>query len=208
MKFLAYCQRKYWISASIPVVSIKRVKDMLNKHIILYQKLNKDYNKCSEKLVFKEKLQNFKRKTSKIFYIASCKCDPIENCVCPRYNKVPVEEVTFLKDQRCNRKMMIGPLDKNKTSRNKKIFEINFRKINLASSSKRSTSQVELDTSDSNAHSESDTADTSFVLEGPKQDLSRSNTMSLPTVAEICDRTKISDRNAALIVSAAVTSSW
>jgi len=61
---------------------------------------------------YQRKLQKFRGDSKiKLFDIAACKCKE-SLCKCDKTRRVPVEERTFLSDQRTTRKMVIGGIDK------------------------------------------------------------------------------------------------
>ena len=98
------------IKSSIPTVSIRRVQQKIES---VHQKLRtilkrKGETKDSAVLVAKQE-------SLSLFDIAACNCLDLISCTCPRESKVPELERDFLLDQRNERKMVIGSLDKETT---------------------------------------------------------------------------------------------
>ncbi|GBP49054.1 hypothetical protein EVAR_81614_1 [Eumeta japonica] len=105
-----------WQKASIPIVSHTRVIQLLKAY----------HSKCkniikSLKRLATEKKTEFLQQSEILFDICSCKCKIISQCHCPREAKVPKEEHDFLIDQRGERKMRIGGIDRNRTKVYKKF---------------------------------------------------------------------------------------
>ena len=70
-----------------------------------------------------------------LFEISACKCTNLESCSCDKSRKVLMKERNFLKDQRKERKIFIGKLDQEETTRltkNIKRKEIEKQKTILA----------------------------------------------------------------------------
>lgn len=106
-----------WKSASVPTLSSRRVRAMLDNYHTKYNSLMKDYSsKRKDKPSFINKVTVFKEDSLKLFDIAACKC-AINNCSCDAARKVPQREAKFLNDQRTNRKMAIGAIDKATTQK-------------------------------------------------------------------------------------------
>ena len=108
-----------WIKSSIPTVSIKRVQQ---KIVSLHQNLRtilkrKGVSKALAVLLTKQESQN-------LFDIAACQCLDLSICTCPRESKVPELEREFLLDQRNERKMVIGSLDRETTCKLTKATQL------------------------------------------------------------------------------------
>jgi hypothetical protein len=75
-------------------------------------KLMKPYNGRQDDDNYQRRLEKFRDDSKiKLFDIAACKCEQFL-CKCDKTRRVPVEERTFLSDQRTTRKMVIGGIDK------------------------------------------------------------------------------------------------
>ena len=100
-----------WHRASIPIVSRKRVLQLLCRYRGKYMKLLKPFKGRQQEGKYKEKLSRFREegKTS-LFDIAACKCK-FDLCKCDKLRKVPAGEQMFLNDQRNLRIMFIGRVD-------------------------------------------------------------------------------------------------
>ena len=64
-------------------------------------------------------IENLRIKSSQLFDIAACKCCDFEACCCDRDKRIPPER-KLIADQRRERKMMIGAIDRKTTSAMKK----------------------------------------------------------------------------------------
>lgn len=205
--------KEIWKKSSISVVSDQQIFSQIKQYNDKYRTIKKSL-KSKYKDNYNKTVQRFKESAeTKLFDIASCKCKQFSTCKCK--NKIPIAERQFLLDQRTNRKMAIGHLDIETTKKNQKAYERKSRElarklkkselqiVEHYSLSKRepnelgcipSTSKA-MDPSGPGPHSSSGTGKTSS---------SSQMRLHLPTLAEACDRTGISDRSAAIIVSAAL----
>lgn len=106
------CIESVWKKASIPVVSTRRIQDMIKKYHEKYRKIIKllSAKGSANKL---EKVKTFRDDAKrKLFDICLCKCTELKRCNCSLSNKVPKEEQEFLLDQRTTRKMFIGSVNR------------------------------------------------------------------------------------------------
>lgn len=103
-----------WKRASLPILSHNRIKDMILAYNKNYQNIIKPL-KSRNTPFLQEKLSKFKTASLKIFDICHCKCADFESCKCQNCHKVPKIEREFLKDQRTERKMVMGGIDQVKT---------------------------------------------------------------------------------------------
>ncbi len=124
--------------------------------------------------------------------------------------------MTFLLDQRSERKLFIDRVDitlsKKKASMLLRKQKEAVRVCKESSQEKLHDTNVELSSSTSNSESESgEMSDDTFLeavsskrkLEQPEEQLFKERkTKNLPSVATACDKTAVSDRAAAMIVSA------
>ena len=96
-----------WIKASIPTVTIQRVKqkiESLHQNVRSLLKRKGEAKDAGILLAQQEGLS--------LFDISACQCLDFNNCNCPKQCRVPTLEREFLSDQRNERKMRIGSLDK------------------------------------------------------------------------------------------------
>ena len=96
-----------WETASIPIVSQQRIKDMVQNHK-QFKKFLYNYKARTDKSFYKKKLKKFQLQAKNLFDIAACKCSDLTSCQCPVVKKVSRKQHTFLLDQRCDRKKCAG----------------------------------------------------------------------------------------------------
>lgn len=89
-----------WTKASIPIVTKERVIQLLKSYFEKYLNL-KRYPKSKRNYSFENKLKCFLESSEKLFDVAACKCTSFESCSCLKPKKVPINERSFLLDQRC-----------------------------------------------------------------------------------------------------------
>lgn len=196
-----------WQKASIPIVSHTRVIQLLKAY----------HSKCkniikSLKRLATEKTTEFLQQSEILFDICSCKCKIISQCNCPREAKVPKEEHDFLIDQRGERKMRIGGIDRNRTKSLQKKFvrKQGTKKICLKSDnnpSKMPEQELILSSSSDSDTSVSHPVKLHKKTEEPLPSTSGTTEhkkcmKSLPVLSQICDRYAVSDRAGAAIASA------
>lgn len=103
---------KIWQKTCIPIITTKRI-------IVKIEDLYSSYEsvlKFGSATKFTIKIAEFKKKCDEtLFEISKCKCDDIFLCKCPWEAKVPLKEKNFLLDQRTERKMVFGNVDKKMT---------------------------------------------------------------------------------------------
>ncbi|GBN35811.1 hypothetical protein AVEN_66282-1 [Araneus ventricosus] len=98
-------------NTSIPVVS----KRTVNGKIKDYYKKCRSVEKSIHRKGIKEKKNREKfipNAESSLFDISVCKCKDLDYCTYDKCCKVPIREITFLRDQRTIREMCIGNIDK------------------------------------------------------------------------------------------------
>ena len=216
-----------WLKSSIPLVSHKRVLNMIRSYHDKYMKLIKPLKGRQNDEKYRRKIFEFREEgSSKLFDIAACKC-ALDKCDCVKEHKVPVAEKPFLCDQRTCRLMYISTLDRATT--NKLIKRNNRKSANAERSEKyrkmcytENTNDNTDDTSSScqldncNEQSDCEKFDDKITLDSMesvntestrkrKQGASRLPPIlrrSLPTLARACDRHGLSDRSAASVASA------
>lgn len=193
-----------WTKASIPIVSNVRVTQLLTAYFNKYLSLIR-YPKSKRNDSYDNKVKCFLESSNKLFDIAACKCTSFENCSCTKPKKVPISERDFLLDQRNDRKMAISGVDAKETAR---LLKKHQRQENLKRTEQAcfpSTSQTDtvpvrvLPPRSQSLSIEPSTK--SDLKESPSNSFSR-NTLTLPTVAKVCDRYGLSTRSAAAVASA------
>lgn len=113
----------------IPIVSRQRVQQMIQKYQNEYIKLKGIIKRLGTSAATDERIKNFKKNSLKLFDIAFCKCASFQKCKCQKNDKVPISERNFLIDQRGERKLAIGSVDRAKTEKlNEKIKSKNSTK--------------------------------------------------------------------------------
>ena len=86
---------KVWNSASIPIASLKRVKDMINIYHQKFKKFLYNYRARADTPVYQAKLCDFPNQSKLLFDIAACKCSDFSACSCVAAKKVPHKECDF-----------------------------------------------------------------------------------------------------------------
>ena len=152
---------------------------------------------------FKVKLAAFKKSISGLFDISACKCTDFTSCACPKEKKVPIKERLFIVDQRSERKMYIRQIDQQVTKQLEKSLQ---RKLNKkicpthnALQQDEPTVGAEPDSSSASSSNEDSDYEVPWRLK-----YSSAETNPLQNVAVACDRTGVSNRAAAMIVTAAL----
>ncbi|CAG4960187.1 unnamed protein product [Parnassius apollo] len=115
-----------WKRASLPIVQHKTIVSKIRSYHDKHRALLKSYQKSKDNENYKQKLQKFKKDCEVLFDIASCKCKSLSTCSCEKTRKIPKQDHEFLLDQRGERRMMIGSLDKKATLKN---MDLSDRKL-------------------------------------------------------------------------------
>ena len=187
-----------WYKASIPTVSHLRCKQLMTIYHQNYTKLRRNFVRDHKKPNFEQKLKAFNNVASKLFDIAACKCSlNKKKCYCEKSNKVPNEEIKFLSDQRGDRRMFIGNIDRTNSNRRSKTYK---RKESGTLHHELSESDIII-SDDSNLPDSEPINDPDFSP-SPCCSKSLQNRFSFPATALIADRTGTSDRTTALLASA------
>lgn len=124
-----------WQRASLPIVTHKRIVDMILSFHAKYKNIIKPM-KSRHTPFLNEKLQKFKNNAKRLFDICACKCSTFQSCKCPKERKVPAIEWPFIIDQRNNRKMVIGTVDHVMTQKLQKRLKRQAKDISLGESTK------------------------------------------------------------------------
>lgn len=196
---------KVYLTSSIPIVSHKRVVQMIHTYHKTYKNLMKHYKEREKTSSYQSKIQIFleKAKTT-LFDISACKCVDFIVCTCKKSSKVPVIEQKFLRDQRTTRLMYIGNVDK---TTSQVLNKREKRKARAASSlshfvedSLERKGSIDLDSESSDTiHSDSDL---DSVYEPSSSCQPNQMRVSLPATSKLVDRYRISNRASAAITSA------
>ena len=94
-----------WINEGIPIHDIYYVTKAVKRDCyVAYRKVCKKNKKAR-----KGHIDSY---FVKLFDLAKCKCRTWLSCLCPKANKVPQEEFSFLQDQRRQRKLSLGSFDR------------------------------------------------------------------------------------------------
>ena len=194
-----------WNRSPIPIVTEKRIYDMLKAYHSKYRSILKPFKSRQNDTNYRQKIDQFIDKANVLFDIAACKC--MDACSCPSQKRVPQLEKNFLLDQRSSRKMAIANVDIAETKSNLRKHK---KKHTISAFYHNEVIQL--------ASSIDDDAESSDVSDFEKElsvSFSKSNDMStsvsvnqlmkLPSLALISDRTGVSDRTAACIASATLT---
>lgn len=195
-----------WQSSSIPIVSRKRIYDMISTLHSQYKSLLKVNKNRRNSDSFKKKLLLFQEKSRQLFDIACCKCTDFEKCTCAKEHKVPQAERPFLIDQRGSRAMVIGGLDKKTTAANiKKIIRQRKDRSSMkkVSTSKNNFENVEPGSSPTSSCTTSDATDFEEELSDRLKLSTKKKKVvrDLPSLGGVCDRIGISNRSAALLAT-------
>ena len=102
--------KSLWDKAFIPTVTEEHIYQKVIDFHTSYKKLMKSAHQKSAE-GFKIRCDNFHQQAQHIFDVG-CKCSPDSKYECIKSKKVPIKEVAFLIDQRNERKMIIGSVDK------------------------------------------------------------------------------------------------
>nr|CAH7731779.1 unnamed protein product [Callosobruchus chinensis] len=210
-----------WQRASLPVLTRPRIKDMILSYNNKYQTIIKPC-KSRQNTNLTAKLEKFKADAQKLFDICYCKCADKISCKCEKTKKIPALEWDFIIDQRGQRKMAIGNVDKKETNKLKRKHERMSKSSNLnvvceydaipsisglqsfkgkpvpGDSSSDSISSTDVDDQDFQwSYSFGSLSQSTEYQKKPKQ-----MRVSLPSTAKAVDLTGVSNRAAAKIVSA------
>lgn len=193
-----------WKRASLPIVEHRTILARLKDYHEKYRAILKPYKGRKHSESYLKKLDDFKRRSKTLFDIAACKCTSFENCFCAQDRKVPIKERHFLIDQRGDRKMMIGSLDRKTTKQNesnmlRKLKRKLYQETQQTSLDQPSTSRstvLSLNNVDLPTDEQYFAASTSssYVIKPTDSGLS--------VVSRTLDRYSISDRAGAAIVCA------
>ena len=104
-----------WVREGIPIIKQQSVYNRVASCYKAFQALNKVASQYRDGK--KGSLKTREKFFEKLFDIALCRCKNERSCKCPPANRAPPMEVKFLFDQRGPRKLFIGMLDSQETTR-------------------------------------------------------------------------------------------
>lgn len=210
-KIVANKIQHIWNLASIPTVTHNRVVAMITAYHKKFRNLIKPLKNRNTPFL-QSKIDIFKTQSKILFDICSCKCTDINVCICDKNKKVPLIERTFLCDQRTERKMRIGGVDKEIT---KKIQKRDERRSHERAGPSKSLAATSVDVTDlleESSSSEDLSEDPEFKWSysldtvpakiGPKK--TGQLRIPLPNIARMADMTGASNRTVAKIETAAL----
>lgn len=154
-KTVASDVEKLFSSVSIPVVSYKRIIQLITSLHQKYLKAKKLFgNKRNSTSTGEKKISDFKTAAKKLFDISSCKCSEVEKCNCSEEKKIPSSQREFLSDQRTTRSKRIllqsfSTIDEDVECLTRSISNLSgntlssFTSITGTNCSQKSTSSVE-----------------------------------------------------------------
>ena len=207
--------KQIWNLASIPTISNKGIEKKIDVLHGKYKKLKKSVSRIDDPR-FKSMLCKYQSECMTLFNVCPCKCKlniiRTGKCKCAPENKVPDIERTFFMDQNRKREMNIGGTDHKTTSAIKKRQERQIADMNQTRSAEEYETQhiernlainnsSDIAACDPSSDTELNPCSDSLIS---KDDVNLQNRKKWDNLAMVCDRAKISDRNAALIATAAL----
>ncbi|KAE8737193.1 hypothetical protein FOCC_FOCC017345 [Frankliniella occidentalis] len=117
-----------WASASIPVISNRGILKAVIRFVEKCRKVEKNWKNPSPAV--QAGVDKLREEARKLLDVAQCKCLPAKPlCVCSPKDIVSSDEVPFLVDQRSDRKMAIGGIDKKATMLIRRAEEKKVKKV-------------------------------------------------------------------------------
>ena len=116
-----------WVKASLSHTTDKRVAQMIKELLNKLKSIQSQPKNRLQSPAYLKKLEGFKQDLSTLFDITSCKCRfdlsaPMHNgkvtCIHPFDKQIPERELSFILDQRMQRRMVIGNVDTDVTTHN------------------------------------------------------------------------------------------
>ncbi|CAG4995772.1 unnamed protein product [Parnassius apollo] len=185
-----------WKRASLPIVKHKTIVSKITSYHEKHRAFLKSYQKSKDNENYKQKLQKFKGDCDVLFDIGSCKCKSLSTRTCEKTRKISKREHEYLLDQRGERRMMIGSLDKKAALKNIALSDRKLKRKQFEENSM--TLQV-----DEPEQKRRKTKTSSIInLTSIFPAINIPGPSKFPVVAMTLDRYGISDRAGAAIVSA------
>ena len=200
--------KRLYDNASIPTIEPKSIIIKVKRLIEKGQELRKYPSSKRSSTTYQTKVNTF----DTLFDICSCKCyksGVLEHsqCYCSKENKIPVDEWNFWKDQHNERQMIIGNVDKEATSKLQQREE-RLTKRKLFEEKQRSKLDCEetadLDHESTLEDSELESVGSDSIDESDITPDKAQNRYLYPELCKAIDRCKVSNRDACLIVNAAL----
>src|SRR5579872_59989 len=213
IKVLAELVKDVYTKASIPTVELHSISVHIKRVIDKVNAMEKYPMSKRSSQSFHDKVSDF----NKVFDVCTCKCfdagmrDRI-NCMCPLQLKIPPVEWDFWMDQKTHRKLFIGVVDNETTSklqkRMKRKHRLRFpREGTLLITDAVSTDSLHDSSHDSDGSQEKgdsyavdvegDLSSDDECVKGKGQ-----NRLKYPELCKAVERCKVSNRDACIIVNA------
>ena len=196
--------------ASLPTVTHQEAVRMLLSFHKKYNNKLKPYKGRKDQPKYQNRLSDFRHKANFLFDLSKCKCTDLYNCKCPKEHKVPAKEREFLEDQRGLRRMIIGSVNKRETLRLKRkacrmksIIQQTKKQKTNEGKSQIQTAFLQSDDECANHTTDDEYIPPTYSTKPKKTKRKRNQklTTSLPSLAQACDKTGVSDRSAAVIAT-------
>ena len=178
-----------WIDkGNLPVISDRTILEKIEKVHIKGKSLLKIPNERRLKMLESDPSKVNKNKSHeidmlhKLFDICSCKCETRDSCSCPGTRKVSLREWEFLVDQKTDRKMQIGNIDKQVTDQWQKKEKRKETDLLKVQKEKKRVEELLVDNDD--YESFEDEEDVTVSEEYSREDSEFIGTSSTPSVSE------------------------
>lgn len=198
-----------WAKSSISIISDQQIIHLIRSYHEKVRKIKKPI-KSRNSEVFLTKIAEFRQATEgRLFDISTCKC--VDFLLCKCNTKVPFREREFLTDQRTDRKIVIGSIDvittkKIERSLKRKRTETVTKPGIIITETAISRTNTFLIPEDHNLDDLNEANDFVNIANNVRTCQAIPGTsqmrLALPSLAQACDRTGVSDRSAAIIANA------
>lgn len=200
-----------WAKSSIPIISDQQIMHLIRSYHEKFRKIKKPI-KSRKSEVLLTKIAEFRQAAEgRLFDISACKCVNFLLCKCK--TKVPFRERDFLADQRSGRKMVIGSIDVIATAQIERSLERKrtetVTKPGIITETAISIPNTFLIPEDHNLDDLNEIKDdpdfvskVDYVKTCQAIPDTSQMRLTLPSLAQACDRTGVSDRSAAIIANA------
>lgn len=196
-------------TASIPTIDEKSVVNRIKKLLDTVKDLAKYPSSKKTSITYQDSLKSLET----VFDICTCKCVDSgvlekSQCTCPLLKKIPAAEWSFWLDQKTERRMYIGAVDKKATAKLKKKEMRAFKRIKFEHKQRDDKSDDADDADrDDDLELQSNTGDDVSGCEISNSDsddcaVAVRNMKQYPELCKALDRCKISNRDACLVVNA------
>lgn len=204
-----------WSRASVSCAEPHKISERVLKLHTELQSLNKSYHRAKSSINEQRKVDLFFKSLNKLFDVCTCKCTDYVKCCCK--NKINPMERSFIADQRGERKMYIKGVDSKTTKLNEKRLlrkeketeslnkrlkrESDSRNVMASYSSSSVLSGSTDDCFEKSQNVAADDSEWSHKKKKPHSETGQTR-IRLQQFSQVCDRTGIADRPAALLASA------